>query len=331
MAAGEILGLNRITVRTDGTSATRDEAGAIEISAVVPAYDRESTVGRAIESALGQSSPPQEVIVVDDGSRDGTRDAIEAFGDRVRAVPQENAGAGEARNRGVREARSEWVAFLDSDDYWMPHHLARMRHAIRQTAGAADLYFADMRQTPEEGGRRLWEVAGFSIPADFALCNDASEWAMQRIQPMMLQSSLVRRETYLARGGLWPALRCRHDTHLFFKLCLGGPACAVAGCGTEQTSDDRSGARVTAAFGFATESFLEESIAMYDDLLSGAYPLTPAQRSELRGRLSMAHLQLARRRLGQGRWASGGSHLVRGTAASPQHLLARLRRAAPAG
>jgi len=93
------------------------------ISVVIPAYNAEAFLGRAIDSVLGQTCPPMEVIVVDDGSADGTGDVARQFGDRVRLLHQENAGVSAARNLGIEKARGEWIAFLDADDWWEPHRL----------------------------------------------------------------------------------------------------------------------------------------------------------------------------------------------------------------
>jgi glycosyltransferase involved in cell wall biosynthesis len=90
------------------------------VSAVIPAYNAQSHVRRAILSINNQIEPVLETIVVDDGSTDGTASIVRTFGDRVRYVHQENGGPAAARNRGIREARGEWIAFLDADDEWAP-------------------------------------------------------------------------------------------------------------------------------------------------------------------------------------------------------------------
>ena len=89
------------------------------ISAIIPVYNRESSVRRAIDSILSQSCPPSEVIVVDDCSHDGTRQALEEYGDAItRIYLENNSGPSRARNEGARCASAEWLAFLDSDDCW---------------------------------------------------------------------------------------------------------------------------------------------------------------------------------------------------------------------
>lgn len=95
----------------------------MKISAVIPAYNSEQTIGRAIESVLKQTRPADEIIVIDDGSTDATADTVRAFGDKVRLIQQENAGASVARNTGIQAAAGEWVAFLDADDEWLPEKL----------------------------------------------------------------------------------------------------------------------------------------------------------------------------------------------------------------
>ncbi len=94
------------------------------ISTVIPAFNAASLVGAAIESALSQSVPPLEVIVVDDGSEDDTAAAAARVDPRVRVIQQPNRGPAAARNAGIRAARGEWIALLDADDTWFPERLA---------------------------------------------------------------------------------------------------------------------------------------------------------------------------------------------------------------
>ena len=90
-----------------------------KVTAIVPVYNRERTVKRAIDSILFQSHMPEEIIVVDDCSTDRTREVLEGYGERiVRIYLPRNSGPSKARNEGIRHARSDWIAFLDSDDCW---------------------------------------------------------------------------------------------------------------------------------------------------------------------------------------------------------------------
>ena len=93
------------------------------VSVVIPTYNRARWLGDALRSVLQQSHPPLEILVVDDGSTDDTAGLCAQMGPLVRHIPQAHAGAAAARNRGLHEARGEYVAFLDSDDLWAPRKL----------------------------------------------------------------------------------------------------------------------------------------------------------------------------------------------------------------
>jgi glycosyltransferase involved in cell wall biosynthesis len=111
------------------------------VSVVLPTRDRESTLGRAIESVLSQSYRPLELLVVDDGSRDGTRAVLERYGASLRVLRQERRGAYPARNLGVAHACGKLVAFIDSDDAWYPDRLASQVPLLSRSE--VGLVFAD--------------------------------------------------------------------------------------------------------------------------------------------------------------------------------------------
>ncbi len=93
------------------------------ISVIIPTYNRASMIGAALDSVLSQAGEDDEIIVVDDGSTDNTAAVLAAYGDRIRCIRQTNAGAGAARNRGIAESRHDLIAFLDSDDEFLPGKL----------------------------------------------------------------------------------------------------------------------------------------------------------------------------------------------------------------
>ena len=104
----------------------------MRISVVLPVYNRASYVGEAIESVLGQTRPPDELIVVDDGSTDDSVAVVERWArPSLRVVRQENRGIGGARNSGLREVTGDLVAFIDSDDLWERDKLERQAAAMR--------------------------------------------------------------------------------------------------------------------------------------------------------------------------------------------------------
>ncbi|MES2124553.1 MAG: glycosyltransferase family A protein [Gemmatimonadota bacterium] len=102
--------------------------GPTRITAVIPAFNAAASIGSAIRSVLAQSRVPDELIVVDDGSTDGTPELAEAAGARV--IRQANAGPGAARNAGIASAEADWIALLDADDAWRPDRIERQLAAL---------------------------------------------------------------------------------------------------------------------------------------------------------------------------------------------------------
>src|SRR5580704_10876157 len=127
----------------------------MRVSVVIPAYNCGPYIAEALDSVLGQSLAPDEIVVVDDGSTDDTPERVAAYVGRVRYVRQANERVAAARNRGIAETSGELIAFLDSDDVWHPAKLERQ--------------VAILRERPEIGaiGTRLidWPDEHF-VPAD---------------------------------------------------------------------------------------------------------------------------------------------------------------------
>src|SRR5207247_273540 len=103
-------------------------------SVIIPTYDRRELLRQTLASLWAQTLTDYEVIVVDDGSTDGTWEELQALGSRVRALRQQNAGPGAARNLGAKHARGDYLAFLDSDDVWFPWTLDFFTELIRRHA-----------------------------------------------------------------------------------------------------------------------------------------------------------------------------------------------------
>jgi glycosyltransferase involved in cell wall biosynthesis len=190
----------------------------VDITGILPTYNRAGLIDRAIRSMLSQSSPLAEIIVVDDGSKDETREVVKRYGDRVRHVYQQNAGGGAARNRGVEEVRTPWEAFLDSDDLWAAVHLKRIVRAITCTSGSADVYFDDTIHRSVRESRSRYELSGFVLEREHLLTEDGTAWMMLERQPVMLQASVIKGSTFMGIGGFWEALTTAHDTHFFLRL-----------------------------------------------------------------------------------------------------------------
>jgi glycosyltransferase involved in cell wall biosynthesis len=178
------------------------------VSCIVPAFDAETYVGETIESILAQSYPHREVIVVDDGSTDGTLDALERFGDRIRVIQQPNRGPAAARNRGMCASRGEFIGFLDADDLWVEGKLElqlerfRTRPELALTGGCLKSFWI-----PElDHERRALEDHPYHRKrAGLSVC-----------------SALARRELFERLGGFDPELRMGEDTDWFMRMMKAG-------------------------------------------------------------------------------------------------------------
>lgn len=271
--------------------------GEVRFSVIIPTYNRAQLIGRAVRSALDQMPPPVEVIVVDDGSTDDTLQVVRSLGPRVRCIQQPHGGPSKARNTGVAQAAGDWVAFLDSDDVWAGDYLARMGGAIRSTAGAAALYFSDTAWNAGAGKTSYWQMCTYTPSQDIDLIVDPSDLVMRMVQPMLLPFSVFRKDAYEQAGGLWEELWSAEDTHLFLKMGLMFPACAVAGIGGSVTSDEsNAGNRLTTMFDTSTRKRWAGMVLVYEDLIRRFPTLAKRHRKRLVARLAFSHWKLSRLR-----------------------------------
>ncbi len=143
------------------------------VSVIIPAYNREHTLARAVDSVLDQSFRDFELILVDDGSTDGTTALAKQYSGRIRYIRQENRGVSAARNRGIRESRSSRVAFLDSDDLWHRDKLRAQFDYIEKNPETRLLQTDEIwirrgvRVNPREIHRKR---SGYIFPESLELC-----------------------------------------------------------------------------------------------------------------------------------------------------------------
>jgi glycosyltransferase involved in cell wall biosynthesis len=168
------------------------------ISVVIPAYNREHTILVAIRSVLWQTLQPKEVIVVDDGSSDGTAAAVESLGTpTVRLIRQANGGISAARNTGIQAARGDWVAFQDSDDEWLPTKLERQVAALAADPAHPSAIYCGLLIIG-----RLENAATHQTSARHRIAyhpDPAEQTVSGNILPALLRSNLVSTQTLMAR------------------------------------------------------------------------------------------------------------------------------------
>jgi glycosyltransferase involved in cell wall biosynthesis len=124
------------------------------ISVIIPSYNSARFVPQAVQSVLEQTYSPVEVIVVDDGSTDDTRERLDLRNGRIRYIYQSNGGLSKARNRGINEAHGDLIAFLDADDQWLPEKLQKQWQCLRVHPDAG-LVHTDIYRLYEPGGARV--------------------------------------------------------------------------------------------------------------------------------------------------------------------------------
>jgi glycosyltransferase involved in cell wall biosynthesis len=223
--------------------------GAASVSVVVPTYNRGHCIAETIDSVLRQTTPPLEVLVVDDGSHDDTRAVVVKYPPPVRYIWRENGGSAAARNTGMREARGDYIAFLDADDVW--------------ERGKLEVQLALHENHPSIGwsitGHRTTDGAGVPLPGHQGFIRDFPAFVetgldpeaffartMERSQlvsagathivytgdayPLLFDgnfafpSCVVLRRSLTAHAGLFDeALRCAVDTEYFHRLAAAAP------------------------------------------------------------------------------------------------------------
>ena len=180
-------------------------------SVVIPLYNRADIVGDTIRSVQAQDWQDFEIVVIDDGSRDDPASVIDAIGDpRVRYIRQDNAGGGAARNHGIKAARGRYIAFLDSDDLFLPGKLSIMAQALKDDDGRTVLY---SRMKVDRGVDRYW------IRPDRGIRDgeDVGEYLFCANQFMQTSTMVVPSE--MARKVLFdPALKKGQDLDFCVRL-----------------------------------------------------------------------------------------------------------------
>jgi glycosyltransferase involved in cell wall biosynthesis len=191
------------------------------VTVIMPLYNKAETIARAVDGVLAQSFGDFELLIVDDGSTDGSAQRlVSVFDRRIRLVSQANAGVSVARNRGIDEARSPWIALLDADDVWEPSHLEALLSVAGEDIVAC---FTNTRLESRRGGLLI----GPNMPSGriddyflFALTNGG--------YAIHTSCIMARREKMLEAGLFTPGATFGEDIDMWCRLSLLGPLAYVA-------------------------------------------------------------------------------------------------------
>ena len=180
----------------------------MKISVIIPAYNAERYIAKAIESCLSQTYAPSEIIVIDDGSTDGTAAVAESFPSPVRVIRlAENMGVSVARNRGVQASTGDWIAFLDADDWFLPDKLELQRRCALEHKQAVLIYT----------GWRVISIEGVESLGRFT--PPAALLPMLRFRcNLHLSTVVLRRDAFDSVGGFYPSLRINQDWDLWLRI-----------------------------------------------------------------------------------------------------------------
>ena len=178
------------------------------VSVVIPVFNREDVISEAIESALRQTAPPDEIVVVDDGSTDGTADRLVAYGDVIRMIRQNRGGVSAARNRGIEASNSEWVAFLDSDDTWSLEKLELQRQVVENASNVGCVHTRYIIEGP--GFREL-----SPLPPSLG---DLSLRHLLMRNRIATSTVMARRELLIKLGGFDESLLITQDWDLWLRM-----------------------------------------------------------------------------------------------------------------
>jgi glycosyltransferase involved in cell wall biosynthesis len=198
---------------------------SFHISVVIPAYNAGLFIERAVLSVLAQSRPADEIIVVDDGSRDNTADVVGRFSDKVKLIRQANAGVSAARNAGIHAATGDWIAFLDADDQWLPDYLKtqiellnRNPHLVWSMANFFTCSCAENRQSPFTAPEKInLFLRGKDTVDDYLT-------SFQHDIQGHLDTTMIRRDILVSEGVFDESLSVAEDLDLWWRLAYHYPA-----------------------------------------------------------------------------------------------------------
>lgn len=186
-------------------------------SIIIPTFNRSRLIGATLRSVLDQTGGNFEVIVVDDGSTDDTLATLEPYRSRVKIIQQTNSGPGAARARGASDASGQYVAFLDSDDLWLPWSLATYQQAIQRFKSPAVILGTPIFFTEEQEIQHVKRDPFVAqVHADFLATSDRFTWFSG-------SSIIIRKDVLDAAGGVTTARINADDFDLLLRVGSASP------------------------------------------------------------------------------------------------------------
>jgi glycosyltransferase involved in cell wall biosynthesis len=185
-----------------------------KVSVIIPTYNCEKYIAKAVESVLQQQDCSYEVIIIDDGSTDNTREVLAPLSNFIRYIRQDNQGVAVARNHGIAMAKGSFIAFLDADDYFLPGKLAAQAAMFAKRPNLGIVHSGWQRVDSQ--GRKLIEICPWENVPQL----DLENWL--RWKPVLPSAMMFRREWLEYVGGFDPRFPPAEDTDLVLRLAVKG-------------------------------------------------------------------------------------------------------------
>lgn len=190
------------------------------ISVVIPLYNKEKQIAHTLQSVFNQTFQNFEVVIVDDGSTDGSVAEVEKLSDsRIRLIHQKNAGVSAARNRGIEEAKSDLIAFLDADDEWKPEYLAT-QYQLSQKYPDCNVFACNYEFRNTEGKVTPTIIRKLPFSGEDGILSNYFEVASCSHPPICSISIMVRKPAIQAIGGFPVGIRSGEDLLTWARLAV---------------------------------------------------------------------------------------------------------------
>lgn len=201
------------------------------ISVVIPLYNKESQIAKTLRTVLCQTFQDFEIVIVNDGSTDNSVSEVEKISDsRIRLINQANAGVSAARNKGIEEARGEYVALLDADDEWFPDYLATQMQ-LAETYPQCDVFAVNYQSSDTSGKITDTIIRNLPFTSEHGVLSNYFEVASTSHPPICSITIMARKKAFLGIGGFpigiksgedlltWARLACRYKIAYSRKVC----------------------------------------------------------------------------------------------------------------
>jgi glycosyltransferase involved in cell wall biosynthesis len=289
----------------------------LSVSVIIPTHNRASLLANAIDSVACQTYAPHELIIVDDGSSEDIKATVLCAADRagragfpIRYIRQEQVGAPAARNTGVAAATGDWIAFLDSDDRWLPEKLELQVRALQHFAGRSEACVTDATYVNNpELQKSAFQQTGTRCSETIGIFPEILKQVAYGYHGIYLQALVVRRQLIVDIGGFDPSLQLGEDTDLIFQIANRTSICYV---NSPLVMIDRTPNRADGLIELArNERFgFEMSVLLYERWLRRYPQLDPEILKRVLWRLQEVHTGLSSVHLIAGDYAKARKSLT---------------------